>query len=463
MRRALLAAVAALACAAPAQAEQRLVTIETPSAVVDARTTVDNGVDDLRANVLLPDGYDADERSRWPLLVLLHGVGDRFDAWASPERGDVARTLAGLPAVVVMPEGGRGFYTDWFNGGRRGAPAWETFYREELLPLLERRFRLREGRRWRAVAGLSMGGLGATYLAAQLPGAFGAVATFSGFVDHQRPEIGVGVQAVGGVAYEDVFGPMDGAYATGHNPTRLAENLAAHRVFVAVGDGTGQANAGGALVEAALHPQSRAFAAAARAAGAAVEERPQPGTHDWPFWRAHLRQAVAWDLFAPVAEQPARWAYRTVARRGRAWDVRFEHQEAPEAVHVLRRDGALLSGEGRGELVLRDGLGCRREAAFPFRVRLPFTACGGRRLRVAVTPARVRSGARARTLRIAVTVADDGVARPVPGARVRVGRRVLRTAGDGRARLRTRVPRGGLRITATRRGFREGTARVRRG
>ena len=65
-----------------------------------------------------------------------------------------------------------------------------------------------------------MGGLGATYLATQLPGYFGSAATFSGFVQHQRPEVGLALQTVGEVGYTDIFGSMGGFYASGHNPTR---------------------------------------------------------------------------------------------------------------------------------------------------------------------------------------------------------------------------------------------------
>ena len=35
----------------------------------------------------------------------------------------MANTLKGLGAIVVMPEGGKGFYTNWFNGGRAATPA----------------------------------------------------------------------------------------------------------------------------------------------------------------------------------------------------------------------------------------------------------------------------------------------------------------------------------------------------
>ena len=196
-----------LLAATPAQASE-LVTLKTPSKHVDPATVVWNGDDhpqELRANVLLPDGYDA--KRRYPVLFLLHGVGDAYDTWAKPERGDIEQTAKGFPGIIVMPEGDRGFYTNWWNDGKRGDPGWERYDLEELIPLVERKFRIRKARRWHAIAGLSMGGMGTMYLASQRPHYFGSAASFSGFVSHQSPGVDLGLQLVGGVEYEKIFGP----------------------------------------------------------------------------------------------------------------------------------------------------------------------------------------------------------------------------------------------------------------
>ncbi|MDQ3742739.1 MAG: esterase family protein, partial [Actinomycetota bacterium] len=309
---------------------------------VDASYVEFNGADHprvLRANVLLPDGYDADPARRWPVLFLLHGLGDSYATWAG-DSGQVQEIARGLPAIVVMPEAARGFYTSWWNEGRRGDPGWERFFLDELVPLVEQRFRVMPGRRWHAVAGLSMGGMGSTFLASQLPSYFGSAATFSGFVGHQRPEIPAGLRAYGGVDYERIFGPVDGFYATGHNPARLTDNLRWTRLFVTVGDGTPApgvqssppAVAGGGVAEAELRAQNDEFAVAARRSGVDVDYRPKQGVHDWPYWRAALRDAIAWDLFAPVEEAPSSWTYRTVAQTGEAWGLRYRFEEPPADV-----------------------------------------------------------------------------------------------------------------------------------
>jgi S-formylglutathione hydrolase FrmB len=437
-------ALAALASPAPAAAEQRLISIDTPSANVDPSRVSFNSDGKLRANVLLPDGYDG--RRRYPVLFLLHGVGDNYTSWAKPGLGDIRNTAKDLGAIVVMPEAARGFYTNWFNEGRRGDPGWERFYLDELIPQVERELRVLPGRSNHAIAGLSMGGFGAAWLGTQLPGYFGSVASFSGFVQHQRPEVEVGLRAVGGIEYTDIFGPMEAFYATGHNPTRLAANLTRSRLYVTVGDGVPDLTAesspaaivGGAAVEAGLRRQSEELVAAARAAGVDTTYRPLTGIHDWPYWRRHLRDAIAWGLFGPVPEAPDAWTYRTVAQTGDAWGLRYAFDRPPEEVVSLSREGSRLRGHGSGTVTLRNGAGCGFRTSLPFERALPRAICGRIAVRVAPRRVRLRHTTRMR-FRVSRVVSGRRVA--LPGARVQLGRRVARTDRRGRAVLRYR-PRG---------------------
>ena len=359
----------ALALAGPAHAA-RLVTIDTPSAHVDPATVLWNGDDHprkLRANVLLPDGYDG--KRRFPVLYLLHGVGDAYDTWAKPDRGDIRETAKGFPGIIVMPEGDRGFYTNWWNQGRRGDPGWERYDLDELIPLVERRFKIRAKRRYHAIAGLSMGGMGSVYLASQRPHYFGSAATFSGFVSHQRPEVEAGLRAVGQVEYTDIFGPMDGFYATGHNPSELTANLRQTRLYVTVGDGTpaeGQVNPGGAVVEAGLKPQSEALAAAAEEAGVDVTYEPLNGIHDWPEWRRALRNAIAWGFFKAVPDTSTSWDYTTAMPKTRVWGFRFKFAKPPEELIRFERRGRRLVGRGSGSVRVRTPSGRRMSLRLPF-------------------------------------------------------------------------------------------------
>ncbi len=377
-RPALLLIVLAVAMSGSPAYASRLTAVPTPSRFVDPSRVVFNGADHpsrLMANVLLPDDYKRSRR--YPVLYLLHGVGDAYDDWADPRKGDIAEVAKGFPGIIVMPEGARGFYTDWFNKGLRGDPAWESYDLKELIPIVERRFPIRAGRRWHAIAGFSMGGFGATYLATQRPGYFGTSMTSQGFVSIQRPELEVGLPLVGQVNYADIYGPRDGPYATGHNPVKLTDNLRHTRLYVTVGDGTDpeqrsslNSQLAGGPVEAALRLQSDELAAAARASSVDMTYVVQPGVHDWPFRRDHLRDAIAWGLFEKVPEHPRRWTYRTVSRTGNMWGLRFRFSRPPATVERFERDGRWLRGQGSGQVRIRTRSGRSFTETLPFARRL---------------------------------------------------------------------------------------------
>jgi S-formylglutathione hydrolase FrmB len=379
MRLVLATAAALLVAAAPASAST-LVTWDSASAFVDPATAPFNPTTSgrprtspLPINVLLPDGYDP--HRAYPVLYLLHGHGDAYDSWADPKHGDVARIAAGLRAIVVMPEGGRGWYTNWWHGGAR-SPGWERYYLEELVPLVERRVKIAPGRSNHAIAGLSMGGEGAAYLAEELPGYFGSVAIFSGVLSLQRPEWPAGMSTQGEQS-SDVFGDPDAQrfYWTGHNPTALAGNLRWTRVFVTVGDGTPGSpseatNTFGEVAEAELRQHAQDFVAAAQHDGVDVTYLPRQGIHDWPYWRAGLAGALRWGFFKDVRDTPSRWSYETVSQHGRAWDMRYDFDRPPDTVIDFERDGHRISATGAGTVTLRfDKRRGTLRLALPFRDR----------------------------------------------------------------------------------------------
>lgn len=381
----LLALFALLALAPAAAAKQRLITIQTPSRFVDPATQTFNGDDHpgrLQANVLLPDGYAANPRKRWPLLLLLHGAGDNWESWTRPDRGDIRNTAKGLKAVVVMPEGAKGFYADWWNEGKRRDPAWERHIREHLLPLIERRFRIRSGRRWHAIAGLSMGGYGTLLTASQNPGYFGTAVPMSAFANPQRPEVEPFFPAVTGASYETIYGPRTGFYATGHNPVELARNLRHTRLYVFTGDGTQDpeqpepSNPLSLPLEAALRSQNDELVEALREVGASVRYTVHRGSHDWPYWRYDLRTAIRRGLFRPSKALPGAWHYKTVSQRGRMWNLRYSFAKPPTQVIDFERSGRRLQAKGSGRVTISNGRGCRLTAKLPFRRTFPPRRCG---------------------------------------------------------------------------------------
>ncbi len=333
----------------------------------------------LRVNVYLPDGYDGTRR--FPVLYLLHGHGDSYDSWVNPPNGDLLNTARGLRAIVVMPEGARGWYANWWHAGAR-SPAWERYHLDELIPLVQRRLRILPGRRNHAIAGLSMGGEGAVFYAEQRPGYFGSVAAFSAVLSIQRPEWPTGFDTQG-ESHNDVFGDPDAQrfYWSGHNPIALVANLRHTRTFVTVGDGVPDPtsldqvkNTFGQVAEAELRQHADEFVPAARQAGVDVTYEPRHGIHDWPYWRAGLANAIRWGLFAPVVERPSSWRFDTVAQHSVAWGLTLDFATAPETVESFRLAGRTLTGEGSGTVHVQPELGPGFTATLPFSRTLPSPA-----------------------------------------------------------------------------------------
>ncbi len=342
-----------------------------------------------RANVLLPDGYRPNRR--YPLLVLLAGLNGNYDSYV--HAGDTVE-FNGFKGIVVMPEGSDGWYTDWWNNGDRGNPAWESYELNEVIPYVLRHFPIRPGRRWHALAGISMGGLGASYLGGRLPGFFGTVASLSGFVDPQYSDFSVVMgPAASAVQNGDsdpypVEGPPAGFYALGHDPAAAAANLAHTRVFQSTGDGTPASYEPGQLDPATLagdlsseksiiYPMNKLFHTALLAAHVNVTYQVQPGGHDDPHFRRELQAMLKWGLFNPVAGDPTAWTNQTVATTGQLWGIGYRFARPPSQIVRFQRNSGALSVSAAGSAVtLTYPGGCTVRRNTPAVVRFsPRPAC----------------------------------------------------------------------------------------
>ncbi|MCK5138113.1 MAG: esterase family protein [Bacteroidales bacterium] len=115
--------------------------------------------------IYLPPGYETSQRS-YPVLYLLHGGGDDHTGWVQfGEVQYIADNAIGngsaTPMIIVMPDantGQRGYFNDLEDNWR-----YEDFFFEEFIPFIEKRYRIKGEKLFRAVAGLSMGG-GGTYM-----------------------------------------------------------------------------------------------------------------------------------------------------------------------------------------------------------------------------------------------------------------------------------------------------------
>ena len=101
----------------------------------------------LGARILVPESGPAGK----PTLYLLHGLSDDHSIWH--RRSSVERYVETCDIVVVMPNGGRGFYTNAEAG-----PRWGDAMGPELVYKVEEWFPVAQAADKRLIAGLSRGG-----------------------------------------------------------------------------------------------------------------------------------------------------------------------------------------------------------------------------------------------------------------------------------------------------------------
>jgi len=208
-----------------------------------------------------PPGYETSDEE-YPLLVLQHGHSDSFATWVAYGKAHwildnlIAEDKA-VPMIVLMLDGHP--IPESYGGGRNVANTEELRrdLLEAALPMIEARYRIKEGRENRAIAGLSMGGLHSLTIGLNEMDSFAWIGAFSAAI----PE-GDSVQS----AMDDPSGTNEKLkllwLACGKDDFLLDENLAAVEAFKAVG----------------------------------IEHDWQltEGSHAWPIWRGYLAD------FAPL-------------------------------------------------------------------------------------------------------------------------------------------------------------------
>jgi putative tributyrin esterase len=221
-------------------------------------------------NVILP--HNPEFKGPFPVLYLLHGLSDDHTIWC--RRTSIERYVRELPLMVVMPDGGRGFYTDAIEG-----MAYEKHIMVDVMGFVERMFNVRTDRLGRAIGGLSMGGYGSMKLALKYPDVFGSVVAHSGVYDMAHL---IGPNSHSPVEFRRIFGPdaaggPDDVYALAARIDR--SQIPAIRFDCGVEDG--------------LIAHNRALHAHLERLGIPHEYAEYPGAHTWDYWDEHIQEAIA--------------------------------------------------------------------------------------------------------------------------------------------------------------------------
>jgi enterochelin esterase family protein len=139
-------------------------TSDVPHGAVAAVTYYSTALQKVRRmHVYTPPGYEMGG-GKFPVFYLLHGAGDADDSWTSVGRAgfildNLIAAKKATPMIVVMPAG----HTSQTTGGRGAAPGaaadeFEQDFVKDIVPYVEKSYRVLADRPHRAIAGLSMGG-----------------------------------------------------------------------------------------------------------------------------------------------------------------------------------------------------------------------------------------------------------------------------------------------------------------
>jgi S-formylglutathione hydrolase FrmB len=260
----------------------------------------------VQVQLLLARDWNIHPEARFPLLYMLDGLRatDQESGWTH-DAGAVD-FYADKNVTVVLPIGGQaGFYSDWLQPDNGRRYMWETFLTKELPPLLESQWRATDVR---GVAGLSMGGTAAMFLAGRNPGWVRYAASYSGFLTTTTlgmPEaIGYAMRDAGGFDATEMWGPPTSPEWAAHDPITLADRLKGVSLYVSAGSGTTgtfdqpsdipevSANYAGTGLEmlSLLTTQNFVDKLSKLAIPVTVNYRAS-GTHSWPYWDFEMRQS----------------------------------------------------------------------------------------------------------------------------------------------------------------------------
>jgi len=136
---------------------------------------------DRKYAIYLPPGYETSQRS-YPVLYLLHGGGDDQTGWV--QFGEVQyiadkALIDGIstPMIIVMPDANTG--KRGYSNNATGTWKYEDFFFQEFMPYIEKTYRIKADKHYRAISGLSMGGDGTFTYTLHHPELFAAACPLS--------------------------------------------------------------------------------------------------------------------------------------------------------------------------------------------------------------------------------------------------------------------------------------------
>lgn len=236
---------------------------------------------DRKYAIYLPPDYETSLRS-YPVLYLLHGAGDDQTGWV--QFGEVhfiadkaINEGKATPMIIIMPDantGKRGYVNDV-----KGEWLYEDFFFNEFIPFIEKTYRVKTEKRYRAISGLSMGGEGTFIYALHHPELFAAACPLSAATGPKSVEELKNYRLWQGV--EGIKDADKEAYFKKYSVLSLIESMPddqkkAVRWYIDCGDDDFLYE-GNSLVHIAMRKKEIPH-----------EFRIRDGVHSWIYWRSSL-------------------------------------------------------------------------------------------------------------------------------------------------------------------------------
>lgn len=247
--------------------------------------------DDRDFFVYTPAGYDVRRAKPYPVLYLLHGLGDDAERWLTGGGGAnnildnlVAQGKA-VPMVVVTTLGYGTSAGPADAGGNSGGivTGYAKILLNEVMPQVQKSYHVSDRREDRAIAGLSMGGAEALYTGLNNLDRFAWLGSFSGaFVMWPRPAAAVSQPAAAPPAGGRGGAPLDASVFEINFPGLDAKaNSRIKHMIIACGTADGLLGVNRQFKEW-LGTKNVRFT---------DQEVPDMG-HVWPLWRQNLADFV---------------------------------------------------------------------------------------------------------------------------------------------------------------------------
>jgi S-formylglutathione hydrolase FrmB len=261
---------------------------QTTGKVLEGKTVVSKIMGkSIAYSIYLPPDYDLSSGRRYPVVYLFHGYSDSETAWVQfgnvNQAADKAIATNDItPMIIVMPQGELYWYANDFQGKAN----WMDMFIKEMIPSIDKEYRTRANRDYRAISGLSMGGYGSLINSLKNTNTFSACAALSAGVftddemvtrdkDYENPWYAKGTKG------KDRLTP----YWYSHSiieqfKTLPIDTLKKVRWYIDCGDGDFLA-VGNAMMHITLSQR-----------GVDHEYRVHDGYHNWDYWRTNITEAL---------------------------------------------------------------------------------------------------------------------------------------------------------------------------